>query len=59
MDQTYLNRVKNYDKSMYPLLIELCDNRNKAVVPSPECLPFNLSFYVIATNYNPKPALLN
>jgi hypothetical protein len=51
MDQTYLNRVRSYDKSKYPLLIELCANRNKAVVPSPECLPDKLSFYVIATNY--------
>jgi hypothetical protein len=59
MDQMYLNRVKNYDKAMYPLLVELCDTRAKAVVQSPECLPSNIAFYVIATQYNTKPVRIH
>lgn len=53
MDKTYMERVKQYPKENYPLLIEICDTRLKAIVEKPEQIPTDLSFYVIALRYRP------
>ena len=56
--ENYIERLKQ-SKDSFPLLVGLYGKNARAVIESPECIPNDLPFYVIATNYNPKPALLN